>query len=388
MVKMNFTVTFVSLLIKLYYCCLNKINLKEITDTLERIAPLSYQESYDNAGLITGHPDMTITGALICLDSTEEVITEAIRKNCNLVIAHHPIVFSGLKKINGKNYVERTVISSIKNDIAIYAIHTNLDNVRSGVNARICNRLGLQHTRILDPKHQLLCKLVTFVPEKHAEKLRAALFEAGGGSIGNYDSCSFNINGTGTFRGNEQSNPFAGKKGTLHEEKETRVEIIYEKHRERAILAAMLNNHPYEEAAYDCYALQNSNPEAGSGMIGELEIPMEETAFLEHLKTTMLTGCIRHTRLRNKKVKTVAVAGGAGSFLLQQAIRGGADFFVTADYKYHQFFDADNHLVIADIGHYESEQFTKDLIADFLKEKFPTFAVHLSEINTNPIKYF
>ena len=363
------------------------MKLKEIIDILERKAPLSLQESYDNAGLITGNQDMEITGALICLDSIETVIDEAVQHKCNLVIAHHPIVFSGLKKINGKNYVERTIIKAIKNDIAIYAIHTNLDNVSTGVNAKICEKLGLVNTQVLSTS-QNLRKLVTFVPIAHLEPLRKAVFAAGAGNIGNYDECSFSVSGEGTFRAKDGANPFVGVIGQRHSEPEMRVEFIYESHFESAILAAMKQAHPYEEVAYDVFSLSNQNQQTGSGMLGELPNEMDFTSFMKHLKSSMLTNCIRHTKQVSNKVKRVAVCGGAGSFLLPQALAAKADIFITADFKYHQFFDADNRIVIADIGHYESEQFTGELLAILLKEKFPTFAVRLSEINTNPVNYY
>ncbi|MEO8148435.1 MAG: Nif3-like dinuclear metal center hexameric protein [Bacteroidia bacterium] len=362
--------------------------LKNITSYLETIAPLRYQESYDNAGLITGNHEMQITGAMIALDSTEAVIDEAIEKRCNLVIAHHPIVFSGLKKINGKNYVERTIIKAIKNDIAIYGIHTNLDNVHNGVNAKICEVLGLMNCKILSPKNGLLKKLVTFVPIADAEKVSKALFDAGSGRIGNYDECSFNVDGNGTFRASENANPVKGEKGILHNELETRIETIFESVHQHAIIKALLSVHSYEEVAYDIYPLDNSYQNVGSGMVGEFEKEMSETDFLQLLKTKMLTGCVRHTSLLNKKVKRVALCGGAGSFLLNEAIASGAQAFVTADYKYHQFFDADGKILIADIGHYESEQFTKQLLYDLLNRNFNTFALRLTTVNTNPINYF
>lgn len=362
--------------------------LREITTYLEDIAPPVYQETYDNAGLITGHQDMQITGVLVCLDSTEEVLEEALLKNCNLIIAHHPIIFKGLKRLTGKNYVERTIIKAIKNNLAIYAMHTNLDNVREGVNAKIAEKLGLQHTEILVEKTGLLNKLVTFVPLEQAENLRQALFMAGAGKLNKYDSCSFSLAGTGSFKGNDQSEPFVGEKGKLHFENEIRIEVVYEKYLENALLKALRSNHPYEEPAFDCYPLLNNHPGAGSGMIGSLPQPMKEEAFLAHLKKHMQADCIRHTRLPGRMISRVAVAGGSGSFLLADAIKKQADIFVTADFKYHEFFDAENKLIIADIGHYESEQFTKELIYGFLFKKFPTFAFHLSEINTNPLKYF
>ncbi len=367
---------------------IDKPTIKDITNYLESIAPLALQESYDNAGLIVGNDSAEVKGILICLDSTEEIINEAIKHNCNLVIAHHPIVFSGLKKLNGKNYVERTVIKAIQNNIAIYAAHTNLDNIQRGVNAEICKRLGLKNCKILSPKKNLLKKLVTFCPFEQTEKVRQALFNAGCGHIGNYDECSFNAEGTGTFRPGEGTNPFVGEKGKQNLEKEIRIETIFESYNESKVIRALFESHPYEEVAYDIYALSNTYQNVGSGMIGELSSPLSEPDFLNHLKSTMKTGCIRHTKLTGKKVSKVAVCGGSGSFLLDDATREKADFFVTADFKYHQFFDADGKIVIADIGHYESEQFTKELFHDLLVKNFSTFAVRLSEVDTNPVKYF
>jgi dinuclear metal center YbgI/SA1388 family protein len=363
------------------------MKLREITNYLESIAPLAYQESYDNSGLICGHHEMEITGAVICLDSTEAVIEEAIANKCNLVIAHHPIVFSGIKKFNGKNYVERVIIKAIQNNIAIYAAHTNLDNVAKGVNSKIAEKIGLTNCRILAPMHNTLKKLTTFCPDDHAAALRTALFAAGGGAIGNYDACSFNTSGIGTFRAGENTNPFVGEKGKQHEEKETKIELIYPGYLESRLLKALFTAHPYEEVAYDILALDNANNSIGAGMVGDLAEEMEETTFLKNLKQTMKTDVVRYTALKGKKIKTVAVCGGSGSFLLKNAIAAGADVFVTGDFKYHQFFDAENQIVIADIGHYETEQFTMELFYDILSEKFSTFAIHLSKINTNPINY-
>ncbi len=363
------------------------IKLKEITDHIESIAPLAYQENYDNAGLICGDEDMQITGAIICLDSTEAVIDEAITMNCNLIIAHHPIVFSGLKKFNGKNYVERVVIKAIKNNIAIYAAHTNLDSVLGGVNSKIAEKLGLKNCKILSPQKNGLKKLITFCPEDKAENLRQALFEAGAGAIGNYSECSFNSLGTGTFNGDESTNPYVGEKGKQHHEKEVKIETIFPNNIEKRLLKALFNNHPYEEVAYDIIPLDNSNQTVGSGMIGELEDECDEMTFLKVVKDKMNTKSVRYTSLLGKKIKKVAICGGSGSFLLKDAIRNNADIFITSDFKYHQFFDAENRIIIADIGHFESEQYTSELFYEILKKKFNTFALHLSKINTNPINY-
>jgi len=363
------------------------MKIKEITNHIESIAPLAYQESYDNAGLIVGSSETEVSGILICLDSTEDVIVEAINKKCNLVIAHHPIIFTELKKFTGKNYVERTIVKAIKNDIAIYAAHTNLDNVSNGVNSKICDVLGLTKKRILSEKNSLLRKLITFCPLAQAEKVRLALFNAGAGSIGNYDQCSFNTDGTGTFRALEGANPFVGEIGEINREQEQKIETIYPLFLESKILKALFESHPYEEVAYDIISLQNNFQHVGSGMIAELEVEMDELEFLKLVKTRLKSGSVRYTGLLGKKVKKIAVCGGSGSFLLSNAVSAGADIFITADYKYHQFFDADGKIVIADVGHFESEQFTMDLFSDIIKEKFPKFAVHLSETKTNPINY-
>lgn len=363
------------------------MKIKKITRYLETIAPPSYQESYDNAGLIVGHPDMEVTGIILCLDSIEAVVDEAIEKNCNLIIAHHPIVFSGLKRFNGKNYIERVVMKAIKNDIAIYAAHTNLDNVQNGVNAKIAQKIGLENTRILAPKKGRLKKLYTFVPTAQSDKVRNALFKAGAGQIGKYDEASFNMVGAGTFKAGEDANPAIGDIGKRHYEAEIKIETIFEDYKERQIIAALKASHPYEEVAYDIVTLDNENQMIGSGMIGTLPSPMTEKAFLLHLKNEMNVSVVRHTALKDKKVKTVAVCGGSGSFLLGKAISQKADVFVTADYKYHQFFDADGKIIIADIGHFESEQFTIELFYELISKKFTNFAVHLTEVNTNPVFY-
>jgi len=363
------------------------MTIKDITYYLETIAPLAFQESYDNAGLITGNANWECTGALLTLDSLEATVDEAIEKNCNLIIAHHPIVFRGLKKINGKNYVERTIIKAIKNDVAIYASHTNLDNVHTGVSKRICDQLGLVNTKILAPKSNLLKRLTVFCPHKQAEEVRNALFSAGAGNVGAYDQCSFNQEGTGTFRGGAHTNAFVGKKGEIHFEPETKIEVIYPAHLERGIIAKMIQAHPYEEVPYNLISLTNTHQLVGSGMYGELENPMDEMEFLQHIKVKMKAKMLRYTNLLDKPIKRVAVCGGAGSFLLGAAKGVKADIFVTADYKYHEFFDADNQLVIADIGHYESEQYTIELFAEIIRKKFANFAVYLTGINTNPVNY-
>jgi dinuclear metal center YbgI/SA1388 family protein len=363
------------------------MKIVELTRFLEHIAPLKLQEDYDNSGLIVGRLDQEVHSALISLDCTEEIVEEAISKQCDIIISHHPIVFKGLKKFNSSSYVERVVEKAIKNNIAIYAIHTNLDHVLNGVNAKICEKLGLKNCRILAPKSNQLKKLITFVPVDHAEKVRNALFEAGAGHIGNYAECSFNTNGTGTFKALADAEPYVGNIGDQHQEPEVKIETIYPVYLESKVLMALFLNHPYEEVAYDLYPLSNLYQNAGAGMIGELASVQDELSFLNFVKEQMHAAVIRHTALLGKPVLKVAVCGGSGSFLLKQAIAAGADVFITADFKYHEFFDADKKLIIADIGHFESEQFTQHLLCEIISKNFANFAIRLTEINTNPIKY-
>lgn len=364
------------------------MTISQIIQTLTAIAPPSLQEGYDNSGLITGNPGWACTGIITSLDATEAVVQEAIDKKCNLIVAHHPIVFGGLKQITGKNYVERTVIAAIKNDIAIYAIHTNLDNVIAGVNGKMADKLGLVNRKVLQPKGGQLKKLVVFVPEAQAAQVRQAMFEAGGGHIGNYSECSFNSTGTGTFNGGADTKPFVGTPGTQHQEPETKIEMVVPVWLAGAVVKAMLKAHPYEEVAYDIISLDNTTGLIGSGLVGEFPEPMTETTFLSLLQQIFGLKTLRHTPFLGKSIQKIALCGGAGSFLTKTAIASGADAYITGDVKYHEFFDADGQLLLADIGHYESEQFTIDLLFDVLQEKFPTFAVLKTGVNTNPVLYF
>jgi len=362
-------------------------SIRDIVSALETLAPPAYQESYDNAQLITGNASDAVKGILCTLDVTEEVVQEAIDRDCNMIVAHHPIVFKGLKSLTGRNYVERTVIKAIKNDIAIYAIHTNLDHVQHGVNKRICDRLGLINTRILAPKPSLLMKLTTFIPIEQTDQVMQALDQAGAGKIGNYSSCSFQVAGTGTFMPSEEANPTIGRRGELERVAEHRVEVIVPSHLKNKVLHSLRQAHPYEEVAYYLQSLDNDNQEVGAGMVGELENAMGEVDFLLYLKKRMDLKVLKHTALSGKQIKKVAVCGGAGIFLLPDAKRAKADIFITADVKYHEYFDAENQLVIADIGHYESEIHTKELLMEFLSQKFSNIALYLTKIVTNPITY-
>lgn len=363
------------------------MKLQQIISVLEEMAPTAYAEDFDNVGLLVGNPNQQINAILVCHDALEHVIDEAIAANCNLVVCFHPIIFSGIKKITGKNYVERAVIKAIKNDIAIYAVHTGYDNHKDGVNKIICDNLGILNPKILVEKENFIYKLVTFVPAQNVEALRNALFEAGAGDIGNYDRCSFNSLGKGTYRGNDDSNPVVGKKHEYVEAEEVKVEVTFEKHLQHKILKALAENHPYEEVAYEVYQTHNKHQQIGLGMIGELEEAQDEEAFLLFVKHKMQAGGIRHSEFLNKKVKRIAVLGGSGAFSIGAALAKGADVLITADLKYHDFFQAENKILLADIGHFESERFTKNKIVDYLTKKIPNFAIVLSKENTNPVKY-
>lgn len=363
------------------------VTINDITTYLESIAPTQLQESYDNCGLLTGDRSWPVTGVLLSLDCTDKVVTEAIQSGCNLIIAHHPIIFKGLKKLTGSNYVERSIIQAIKHDIAIYALHTNLDNILQGVNQRIAEKIGLKNLRVLSPRKDTLMKLVTFVPTENTQQVLDALHGAGAGQLGDYKNCSFQSSGTGTFLPTGSSQPVIGEVGKLEHVNETRLELLFAVHLEHRVLQALRTSHPYEEVAYYLTRLENENHEIGAGILGEIDVPVEPIEFLRRLKISMNTGCVRYTAPLEKMIKNVAVCGGSGSFLLSKAIAAGADVFITADFKYHEFFDADGKIMVADIGHYETEQFTKDLIKDVLSKKFTTFAINFSKTITNPISY-
>ncbi|MFT5337741.1 MAG: dinuclear metal center YbgI/SA1388 family protein [Luteibaculaceae bacterium] len=363
------------------------MKVKEILNCLRAWAPETYQESYDNSGLIVGEETADVDKALISLDCTEAVVDEAIAGGFNLIISHHPIVFSGLKRFNNKNYIERVVQKAIKHDINVYAIHTNLDNVNNGVNQKFMDMLGIKNTRILKPMGQVLHQLVYYVPKDHQQQVLEAVLVAGAGEVGNYSSCSFSHLGEGTFKPEAGANPFKGEKGEIHKEEEVKVELLVQSHQKQKVQSALMQAHPYEEVAHNWTILENKNQDLGSGMVGELSHPEEMMAFLSRVKGVFGCGAVRYTKPHKKMVSTVAVCGGSGSFLLGNALGAKADVFITADYKYHQFFDAEGRIVIADIGHYESEKFTMQLIRDYLYENLPTFATCLTKSNTNPVHY-
>ncbi|CAA0191047.1 Nif3-like dinuclear metal center hexameric protein [Tenacibaculum maritimum] len=363
------------------------MTIKDITSYIEELAPLAYAEDFDNVGLLVGNYQTKVTGILVTLDTLEKTIDEAIANNCNLIVSFHPIIFSGLKKLNGNNYVERVVLKAIQNNIAIYATHTALDNSNNGVSAKMGEVLGLQNLKVLLPKKGLIKKLTTYVPPTEANHLRKALFEAGAGTIGNYSNCSFNVEGKGSYKGNDNSNPVKGEKGVYVFEEESCISVTFNSYLEQKILKALFNVHPYEEVAYEIITLNNYNQNVGMGMIGELPEEMKEADFLPFVKKTMNTNCIRYSQLLQKPIKKVALLGGSGSFAIDNAIRSGADAYISADFKYHEFFKAEKKILLADIGHYESEQFTKNLLVEYLTKKFTNFAIILSEESTNPIYY-
>ncbi len=363
------------------------MKIKEIVSALERFAPLPLQDGFDNAGLQIGLTEAEATGALLCLDVTEAVLDEAVALGYNFVISHHPLIFKGCKSIIGRDYVERCIVKAIKNDIVIYSAHTNLDNAHGGVNYKIAEKIGLKNLKVLEPKADSLVKLVTFVPYKQADAVREALFAAGCGCIGDYDSCSYNLKGEGTFRANEGTHPFCGTVGELHREEEVRIETILPIYKKAEVIRALLTAHPYEEPAFDLYPLQNVWAQAGAGVVGELDEPEAELDFLCRIKNIFEVGCVRHSNLTGRKIQKVALCGGSGAFLLPKAIRAGADVFITGEIKYHDYFGHEDDILMAEIGHYESEQYTKEIFYSIIRDLFPNFALQMSRVNTNPIKY-
>ena len=364
------------------------MTVKDILNCITEIAPLQWQESYDNAGLQVGDLNAEVHKALICLDITEEVIDEAVAKHCDVIVSHHPLIFKGLKHLTPQTYIERAVMKAVKHDIAMISMHTNLDNSYMGVSRMLAEKLGLQHLHILQPLEGHLRKVVVFAPSSHAEKVRNAMFEAGAGCIGNYDSCSFNAQGHGTFKAGETAHPYVGEVGELHVEDEVRIETVVPKHALSQVIAAMLKAHPYEEVAYDVYAIENEFQQAGAGMVGDFENPMEEADFLRLVAEQIGSPCLRHSALTGRKVKKVALCGGSGSPFIGDALRNHADAYLTADIKYHDFFVPEGDILLVDGGHFETEQFTKELICELIRKKFPTFAAEIAETRTNAVYYF
>ncbi len=367
------------------------MKISEVISKLEQWAPRALQEGYDNAGLLSGDADEECRGALCCLDITQKVLEEALEQNCNLIIAHHPLVFQSIKSLAGNTLVNRLLVFAIKNNVAVYAFHTNLDNVLSGVNAAFANKMGISPIgrQILYKKSRQVAKLYTYVPKTHHLQVQKALYATGAGQIGLYENCSFSALGTGTFRPMEGSKPFIGSTdGPLETLEEIKLEVIFPVWLKENVLQALHNAHPYETVAYEIVITENTHPETGSGLIGNLEYPLEETEFLSLIKAKFHLSVIKTSPLMNKKVQKVAICGGAGSFLISHAIRQGADVFITSDLKYHDYFEADGKILLMDIGHYESEVATVELMTGYINSKFPNFAVLKTKVITNPVQYF
>jgi len=363
--------------------------VRDITSYLEEFAPLSFQEDYDNSGLIIGSPEWLVRAVLLAVDVTEAVVNEAIEVGANMIVAHHPLIFKGVKKITAASAIERCIIRAIKHDIAVYGAHTNLDSVKGGINASIAQRLGLQHQRILSPKKDQLCKLVVFIPRDHADSFRTVLFHAGAGRIGDYDCCSYNLEGKGTFRGLDGAHPFVGKRGELHTEPETRIEVLFPTYITGRIEQAIEKNHPYEKPAYDIYPLNNTCEEAGLGMVGVLPEALSEEDFLSMCKRVFGTGCIRHSPFTQRRIERVALCGGSGAAFMEKAVYASAQAFVTADVKYDQFFSAqDDRILLVDVGHYESEYIGMEILFEAMKKDFSDMPIRLTNISTNPVRYY
>lgn len=363
------------------------MKIKEILQTIEQLAPLPLQESFDNSGVQVGDISQEAKGVVVCIDVTESVVDEAIALGCNLIVSHHPLAFRSFKSLTGKTYVERCMMKACKHDIVVYAAHTNLDNARNGINYYLAAMLDLQNVRILDPQKGKLLKLVTYVPHAYVETVRSAMFNAGAGCIGNYNSCSYGVKGEGTFRAEEGASPFCGEIGELHSEPETRVEVVLPSFRQNEVLRALISVHPYEEPAYDFYALENEWMQAGSGIVGTLPEAQDEEDFLYLVKDTFHLECIQHSACRGKEVRDVAICSGSGAFLIPKAIGYGADVFITGEAKYNDFYDVEDRILLATIGHYESEIYTKNIFFDLISKKYPTFAVYMSGADSNPVNY-
>lgn len=360
---------------------------RDIISTIEELAAVQLQESFDNSGLLIGSGEEEVTGVLICLDVTMPVIDEAIEKGFNMIVSHHPMIFNAIKRINMSNVKDEMIVKAIKNDIVIYAAHTNIDSSMPGVSSVLGKALGLTNISILHPKSDFLCKILVYVPNNHADIVRKAIFNSGGGCIGNYDSCSFNSEGVGTFRGNSESNPFVGRKNELHQEPETRIEFMIPRYMQNKVLRAITEAHPYEEPAFDIIPLNNKLMNKGLGVVGDLIEPMSEIEFLDMVKATINLKALRHSKIRGRMIKRVALCGGSGSSFIRDAITANADIYLTAELKHNEFLDYQDNIVIADIGHYESECLIKNLIRDILLKKNSNFAIRISEAEDNPVFY-
>lgn len=365
------------------------MDIRSIINAIEDFAPRALQEDYDNSGLQAGDVTNICTGVLLALDVNKETVKEAKENNFNFIVSHHPILFKGIKSITPTSDIGSILIDAITHNISIYSAHTSLDNARFGVSYRMADKLKLQHIHTLQPQASKLCKLVVFAPTAYAESIKRALAKSGAGEIGDYRGCSYSMDGLGAYEATANAHPFIGEIGELHEEAETRIEVILPKRLLSQSLKAMLKVHPYEEPAYDIIPLLNNDAYSGSGAIGALPTPMPLKDFLQILKNVFKCPCIRHNGLNgNQLIQKVALCGGSGSFLANDAIQQGADIFVTGDVKYHDFTTINGQIVVADIGHYESEQCAKEILYDIISDKFPKLNIRQSKTENNTIKYF
>ncbi len=363
------------------------MKIEAIVKHLEQMAPPYLKEEYDNVGLHTGTLQQETDGVLITLDVDERIVDEAIELNCGLIITHHPLVFGSLKRITGRTMQERCLIKAIRNDIAIYAIHTNIDNAALGLNHALATLLGVNNPNVLLPGVNKMSKVVTFCPPDHSDRVMAAMSAAGAGHIGNYDMCSFQTEGRGTFRALEGANPYVGELDALHGETELRIEMITPSAIVPHVVEAMKKSHPYEEVAYDVIPLSNPDLTTGSGAFGEISKPIGEEEFIQMVKEKLNVPVVRHTEHLARPINRLGVCGGSGAFLIQHAIDRKLDVLVTADVKYHQFGEASGKILLIDAGHYETEILVTSMIRDEIRKKFPTFACHITKRNTNPIRY-
>lgn len=364
------------------------MTIKEVTQFLESRFPLYLQEDFDNCGVQCGNVNNEISGAMVCFEMTEKIIDEAISKNCNLVISHHPLILKrGITKIVPSDRVGAMICKALANNMVLYSMHTNIDSGEGGGNDVFAEKLGLSDVKVMAPVKGLYRKLVVNVPAEHSEKLKEALFKIGCGQQGNYQKCSYSTLGKGQFEPNGEAKPFIGTQNNLEKVEEERIEMIYPAYLQHAVIQAIYENHPYEEPAFDLFSLENTERKVGLGRIGELPEEMDCKEFFSYLKEKLNLEHLRYCGDEGKKIRRVAVCGGGGAGFIDTAIALNADAYVSGDFKYHDFFKSHSGTVLVDIGHYEGECFIKNIIFNLLKEKFTTFAVLSSEFENLNVKY-
>ena len=368
------------------------MNVGELIKQIEDWAPPGAAWEKDNVGLQVGSRGDKLKNILLCLELDEEVLKQAIKKKCNLIFTHHPLIFNPIKNLDfEKSKQARLIQHLIKQNISLYSAHTNLDFTRDGVSFELAKSLKLKNVTFLEHEEANQFKVVIFLPAVNVDELSEALFSVGGGVIGNYENCSFRIAGEGTFKGNEDSNPVIGKKGNTEKVEEVRLELIVDSWNLGRIVNAIKKHHPYEEPAYDIYPLKNKNTNFGAGAIGELDKELSEKEFLNFVSKSLKIGKLKYCIGSGKKIKKVAVCGGSGSELLSRAINSGADAFITADIKYHAYHDAEGKILLIDAGHYETEigslNIVKKRIEKILSGK-DYIKVFKFSGSTNPVKFY